>query len=69
MNDRDLIKLAAHQLHPDLFVVWLQKTQQGLGRRNGARLLEISEDAWRHRWKQAERIMEEAVQAKKENAA
>lgn len=68
MTDRNLIRLAAHQLDPDLFVVWLQKTQQHLGRRAGAKLLGISEDAWRHRWKQAERIMEEAVNERKDAA-
>lgn len=69
MTDRDLIRLAAQTLHPDLLAVWLQKHIQGTGRYAGSRFLGIKSSTWRWRLEQADAIMTEALEQRKENAA
>jgi hypothetical protein len=66
MTDRDLIRLAARTLEPELLAVWLQKHYQGTGRRAGSRFLGITPEQWRNRLDTANRKVDNAIQ---ENAA
>lgn len=69
MTDRELIRLAAKTLEPHLFVVWLQKHYQGVGRHTGSKFLGITQDAWRYRLDKAERTITTAIAARKDTAA
>lgn len=60
-TQKELIRIARIELSGPEFDVWLTKTIAGKGRRAGSLLLGITEDAWRYRYDQAVRKINDAL--------